>query len=366
MLVSRLWAIISLIKKFKIISLKKSQIMETNLLKGKLFFLFVISYLLLNIARGQTLSNAFNNKEAMISNNTITICKGSSATLTTTNTNCTGPFSYVWSPGGQTTSSITVSPTITTSYVVSVNGNNCTIIDTFVVKVIPSPIVNLGPDTASCACIFISAGNPGSSYYWNNGADYSGINICVTGQYWVTVSNGMCIASDTINVTVYPPPVVNLGPDATVTTSVALNAGNPGATYAWNTGATSQIINVNTSGQYSVTVTDTNGCVAGDDINIIVKTFVTFIPEGFSPNGDGINETFNIKGIEEFPNNVFEIFNRWGDKVYDAKPYENTWDGRSTLGLRVGGNELPVGTYFYVLDPGDGSPAFKGTVYLNR
>jgi gliding motility-associated-like protein len=340
--------------------------METNLLKGKLFFLFVISYLLLNIARGQTQKNSAYNKETISISNTITICKGSSATLASTVTGCTGPYSYSWSPGAQTTSSITVSPTITTSYVVSVTGSNCTTTDTFVVKVNPAPIVNLGPDTASCACVFISAGNPGSTYYWNTGADYSGINICVSGQYWVTVSNGMCMASDTINVTIYPPPVVNLGQDITITNSITLNAGNPGSTYSWNTGATTQLINVNTSGQYSVMVTDTNGCVAGDDINIIIKTPLTFIPEGFSPNGDGINETFNIKGIEEYPENIFEIFNRWGDKVYGAQPYENTWDGRSTLGLRVGGNELPVGTYFYVLNLGDGSPAYKGTIYLNR
>lgn len=91
-----------------------------------------------------------------------------------------------------------------------------------------------------------------------------------------------------------------------------------------------------------------------------------FIPEGFSPNDDGINDLFVIRGIMSFTNNSFEIFNRWGDKVYEANPYKNTWDGKSTEGVKIGGDELPVGTYFYVLDLGDGSKVYKGTIYLNR
>lgn len=91
-----------------------------------------------------------------------------------------------------------------------------------------------------------------------------------------------------------------------------------------------------------------------------------FIPDGFSPNGDGINDTFVIRGISNYPNNEFTIFNRWGNKVFQASPYQNTWDGKSMFGLTIGGSDLPVGTYFYVLDLKDGSPAFKGTIYLNR
>src|SRR6202008_814735 len=103
---------------------------------------------------------------------------------------------------------------------------------------------------------------------------------------------------DTINVTINTPPVVNLGPDITVTNSVVLNAGNPTSVFLWNTGDTSQMITVSTAGNYSVTVTDANGCSASDDVNVKIKGFLTAIPEGFSPNGDGINETFNITGIE--------------------------------------------------------------------
>jgi gliding motility-associated-like protein len=91
-----------------------------------------------------------------------------------------------------------------------------------------------------------------------------------------------------------------------------------------------------------------------------------FVPEGFSPNGDGINDELIIRGIFFFPENSIVIYNRWGNKVYEADPYINKWDGRSIRGLKVGGDELPVGTYFYLLNLGDGSEVIKGTFYLNR
>jgi len=90
------------------------------------------------------------------------------------------------------------------------------------------------------------------------------------------------------------------------------------------------------------------------------------IPEGFSPNGDGINDYYEIRGILNFPANTIVIFNRWGNKVFEASPYQNTWDGICEFGLRVGGDKLPIGTYFYILDLGDGSDIYKGTIYLNR
>lgn len=91
-----------------------------------------------------------------------------------------------------------------------------------------------------------------------------------------------------------------------------------------------------------------------------------FIPEGFSPNGDDINDLFVIRGILNFPSNDFRVFNRWGVQIYQAIPYTNLWDGKSTSNLNVGGDTLPVGTYFYVLDLKDGSEVYTGTIYLNR
>jgi len=123
-------------------------------------------------------------------------------------------------------------------------------------------------------------------------------------------------------------------------------------------------------GNYSNTATITGNELdenTGNNTSTVI-TYPTdfFIPDGFSPNGDGINDLFVIRGIANYPNNTFVIFNRWGNKVFEASPYQNNWDGRSMFGLRVGGDELPIGTYFYTLDLKDGSAIFKGTIYLNR
>jgi gliding motility-associated-like protein/uncharacterized repeat protein (TIGR01451 family) len=127
---------------------------------------------------------------------------------------------------------------------------------------------------------------------------------------------------------------------------------------------------VNMSGNYNNTAviagngTDTS---LGNNTSTIVLTPIEFvIPEGFSPNGDMVNDLFVIRGIENFPNNTFQVFNRWGNLVVEAAPYENEWDGKSNSDFNVGGDTLPVGTYFYVLDLGNGTGLYKGTIYLNK
>lgn len=102
--------------------------------------------------------------------------------------------------------------------------------------------------------------------------------------------------------------------------------------------------------------------------NSSIELFPTdfFIPEGFSPNGDGINDVFFIRGISNYPKNTITIFNRWGNKVFGANPYTNTWDGKCSEGVSVGGDVLPIGTYFYILDLGNDTDIIKGTIYLNK
>ncbi|OXA98731.1 hypothetical protein B0A75_13785 [Flavobacterium oncorhynchi] len=80
----------------------------------------------------------------------------------------------------------------------------------------------------------------------------------------------------------------------------------------------------------------------------------------FSPNDDGQNDTFYIDCISQYPDNQLEIFNRWGNLVYYKKGYNNTWDGKADGSAKT----LPEGTYFYILDLGNGSPKTSGWLYL--
>lgn len=90
------------------------------------------------------------------------------------------------------------------------------------------------------------------------------------------------------------------------------------------------------------------------------------IPNAFSPNADNVNDAFVMDGLHLYPNNKFSVFNRWGDLVFEATPYNNDWKGTSTIWGAVGEGYLPVGTYYYMLDLGNGNDPLTGFIYLNR
>ena len=91
------------------------------------------------------------------------------------------------------------------------------------------------------------------------------------------------------------------------------------------------------------------------------------IYEGFSPDNDGINDVWRIRSIENYPNNHVRIFNRWGNLVFEVTGYNNedrAWSSYSTTGLATG--DVPDGTYFYLVDLGNGQPPRSGYVIVNR
>jgi len=89
------------------------------------------------------------------------------------------------------------------------------------------------------------------------------------------------------------------------------------------------------------------------------------IPQGFSPNGDGVNDYFVIIGLEDFPENTLIIFNRWGNKIFEATPYNNDWDGTNKFGVTFG-DQLPEGTYFYLLTLTPDEEPINDYIYLTR
>lgn len=119
-------------------------------------------------------------------------------------------------------------------------------------------------------------------------------------------------------------------------------------------------------GIYTATLTDINGCqtTVTDTITTNLSPF-----NGISANGDNQNDYFIISCIEQFPENNVKIFNRAGALVYEADYYDNQdvfFEGKGNRGLYIGGQDLPEGTYFYVIDKQNGEDPVSGYLELTR
>jgi gliding motility-associated-like protein len=111
---------------------------------------------------------------------------------------------------------------------------------------------------------------------------------------------------------------------------------------------------------YTLTVQTNAGCVASDTARVIVLPQNIAIPNTFTPNGDGINDTWDIKSLSFYANCSVAIFTRWGQKVYSSIGYSIPWDGTYK------GTALPTGTYYYVIDLQNGHSPLSGFVAIIR
>ncbi|MCF6335517.1 MAG: gliding motility-associated C-terminal domain-containing protein, partial [Spirochaetales bacterium] len=121
-------------------------------------------------------------------------------------------------------------------------------------------------------------------------------------------------------------------------------------------------------GKYRVDVEGTDGCVASAEAEIKGDIIIY---NGVSANYDGLNDFFQVVCLEYFPDNNVKIYNRAGLLVYEQDFYDmndpgKRFEGESNKGASIIGTELPIGTYFYVVDKSDGSKAKVGYLELNR
>lgn len=140
----------------------------------------------------------------------------------------------------------------------------------------PGVALNLGNNVLQCGgSVNLNAGNAGSTYNWSDGSSGQTILASTSGTYSVTVTNtSACSVSSSIQIYIKPVPLVYLGNDIiSCSSEVTLNAGNPGQQYAWSDGETTQSILADTTGTYSVLVTNTSsGCAASDTIDVTIDT----------------------------------------------------------------------------------------------
>ncbi len=260
-----------------------------------------------------------------------TVCAGTVVTLDAGNPGS----SYQWNTGA-TTQTINVSTT--GIYWVDVSSGSCSFRDSIDLTVITVPQPDLGNDTAICPgnTVTFSVTDPNSSYVWSDGSTDMNFTADTSGTIWVTASIGSCIASDTVTMSFLSN--VTLGSDISlcdISAGALLDAGNPGSTYEWSTGATTQTITVNESGQYWVEVFNSSNCQLTDTINVYgdVAGTALFIPNCFTPNSDGKNEYFCAEStsVVEFH---MQIFNRWGQLIFESHDIADCWDG-TYKGARV-------------------------------
>lgn len=184
-------------------------------------------------------------------------------------------------------------------------------------------------------------------------------------------------ASGSIDLTVSPTGSVCVGDE------VIFEVVNPvsGATYTWSfnnhvigTGSTHQLSaqDLDQSGSYSVSGVLTGGCIVAGNVSLLVDFCELIIPEAVTPNADGMNDTWYIENLENYPNSTVQIVNRWGAVVFESEDYKNDWNGTSQNGMNIGGDELPEGTFYYVLRIGGDEASkfyhkvYTGYIYLKR
>ena len=199
------------------------------------------------------------------------------------------------------------------------------------------------------------------------GIFYPGNATVGNNSIYYEIDTGTCVAKDSIDIIVsdYVNPTINPVQDICLDeASFHLTASETGG--IWSGSGVNQFglfdPSINGIGTYNVYYVINNVCIDSAIAQITVKDdgeCHLLIPSIFSPNNDGVNDIFEIIGINQFEKNSITIINRWGTSVYQKDGYTGDWNGTG-----LSGKKLPSGTYYYILDLGNGSEPINGYIEL--
>lgn len=265
-------------------------------------------------------------------------------------------------------------------YTVLVSIFNCVQTDSFYLRVAPGAKAVVTPSASGCegSGITLSASG-GISYLWRPATGLSDprianpvATITDTTTYLAVVTNAAgCSDSAQVAVNIWKKPTANAGPDQRIFEgeSVTLH-GQIGGTlvdFAWSplsylTGSNTPdpVVTPPDDMVYTLTVNSETGCgTASDAVEVRVYKQIK-PPNAFSPNGDGINDTWVIRGLITYPESVVRVFNRDGHVIFQSVGGNRIWDGTQN------GKPVPVGTYYYIINPGAGQALLSGWVVVIR
>jgi gliding motility-associated-like protein len=227
---------------------------------------------------------------------------------------------------------------------------------------------------AGKATIYGSGGTGNYDYYWSNGSDLQTAENLTDGFYRITIADANNCSADTVFEITSPQiltirdSVVNAycpeKPDGSIT--LFAEGGTTPYSYTWNDNGMIRFdyeyLPELPKGTYYVTVVDSAGCKLTKEITVDANYDMCIeIPTAFSPNGDGVNDKWDIKLIELYPNAMIEVYDRWGELVYATyNGYDDPWDGS----VKNNKNDLPVESYYYIINIKKGYKPFTGVVTI--
>ena len=330
---------------------------------------------------GSPLTVTVNPQPIPIAENFGPICVGSTIQL-----NASGGTSYKWSGPNQFTST-EKNPTIANAtkamegtYTVQVTANGCTSPATTTVEVL-APIIPITNIQSATICegksVQIEASG-GSSYLWtpSNGLSNPQASNPIaspteTTTYTVKVSNGGCFATTEITINVSKNVTADAGADQTIVTgqSAILNGKVSGDdfTYFWTPSdylddptKLNPIATPTEDITYTLHTSSNLGCNSSID-EVFIKVYPkVIIPNTFTPNGDNVNDSWNIPSITSFPNSIVKVTNRYGQLVYQSNGTFKAWDGK------MNGKDLPPAIYYYSIYLNKDFKTYTGWVMLMR
>ena len=306
-----------------------------------------------------------------------------------------GDYIYLWetsttggvtgfSPAAGTNNASSYSPPAlqqTTWYRRTVYSDPCNALTSAPVEIkvkqaTPAPITQ---DVRICpgSTATLQAGGPADSYAWYD-APVDG-NLLFTGAIFTTPAlqastsyyvqstlNGCAGARQEVKVEVYDFKA-DAGPDVLISRgeSVMLKASG-GIQYSWypaemlsDSTAALTLATPKETTTYTVKVTSADGCIGTDEVKVTIIPNI-IISGGITPNDDGYNDTWIIQNIEYYPEASIEIFNRWGNKIFNSKGYLQAWDGK------YNGQDLPVAAYYYIIKLGKNKVPISGSITIAR
>ncbi len=279
-----------------------------------------------------------------------TICAGTSANLT-----ANGANNYVWNTSA-ITPSINVTPLTTTSYsVIGTDINGCSDSSQTTVTILPQPTANItGNDTICLGESSTLTASGGGSYLWNT-TDTTAtliVNPTSTTPYSVIVNVGGCLDTTTYTINVTPLPVINAYNDTTIILgqSASISAIGGNGSYTWSpteglscSSCPNPIAKPEETTTYCVETT-ANGCKNSSCVTVIVDVLCgeLFVPNAFSPNGDGNNDCLKVYNncLESV---LFRVYSRWGELIYESEDIDACWDGTNN------GSDLNTGVYSFTV-----------------